>query len=265
MILDVKKLVVQGLNAQPKNVWPVYGTGGSLDRTSYVTSSEIGYCARKIWFDKAALRASAYSPTEGTSAGAEKGDKWGVMQRGHTAERWLVENLHLSSIEELAFAGDLQVSFHNGVQSGTPDGVVTVNGRKWLLEIKSIDPRTNVAKLPKPTHVAQITQNVDLVSVNGIDLDGAILVYVDVADYSKIYVFEFPVSEDFWAAADKLADRADTIMSAKYASELPAEGIYLEHCKYCNHTGACSAVVRDNVKKGMGNDGISESAKRLFG
>jgi CRISPR/Cas system-associated exonuclease Cas4 (RecB family) len=263
-MLNIKALAVEGLRAKDRNVWPTFGTGESLDRTKYVTSSEIGYCARKVWFDKDALRRSAYSPQEGTSSGAEEGDDWGVMQRGHTAEAWLVEQLRRTALSpDLCHAGDDQVSFASGVQSGTPDGLIARHGTDvYVFEVKSIDPRTSVANLPRAAHIAQVTQNCDLVDAAGFSVLGGILVYIDASDYSKIYQYEIPFDHD---VADKLQDKAQTIMSAKDASELPAEGIYLDHCKYCAHTGRCSAIVRDNVKKGMNHDSISEAAKRLFG
>lgn len=263
-MINIKKLAVQGLNAKERNVWPTFGSGESLDRTKYVTSSEVGYCGRKVWFDKETLRNSAYSPEQGTTAGAEMGDSWGVMQRGHTAEAWLIDNLRRSEIGgELLYAGDEQVSFAHGVQSGTPDGLIAMYmSSVYVFEVKSIDPRTNVSNLPRAAHIAQVTQNCDLVDAAGYDVLGGLIVYVDASDYSKMHQFELGFDH---TVADTLQQKAETIMSATTAAELPPEGIYLDHCKYCAHTGPCSALVRNNVVKGMKNDTIAANAKRLFG
>lgn len=266
-MINIKKLAIEGLQAKPNNVWPTYGGGGSLDRTKFVTSSEVGYCPRKVFYDKQALRASKYSPQEGTTSGAEVGDSWGVMQRGHTAEAWLVEQLLRTDMlgDKLQFAGDNQVSFYNQYQAGTPDGLMLIDSQYWLLEIKSIDPRTNVSNLPRDTHIGQITQNCDLVGQH-FDVFGALIVYIDASNYANMYQYEIAFDETAYIEADRLMTVAEQIMTATDAAELPPTGVHLDHCKYCKHTAPCSALVRENVNKGMKhNVSITASAKRLFG
>ena len=273
-MINVKALIDEGVLGKPSNIWPTYPDGVSLDRTKYVTSSEIGYCERKIYYDKQAMIKSGYSPKQGTSMKDVNG--WGVLERGHNIEAWVIETLNRgnASIGEytLTFTGAFQRSFVDGYQSGTPDGVFLLPDHKFItLEIKSIDPRTNTEKLPKAAHLPQVMQNMDLVAV-ALDKEpiGAILVYFDASDYSSSYQFDIPYEIK---EADKLIERAERIMTAENAAELNPEGIYADHCKYCSHKAACNAVTGaklSNPERGQGNgndkgNSIREAAAKLFG
>jgi hypothetical protein len=251
-----------GMAKKPANVWPVYGTGESLDRTKYVTSSEIGYCERKVRFDKDAMKASGYSPKEGTT---QKARGWGMMERGHNIEGWFIENLArgLAGQLRLILAGDHQRSFADKHQSGTPDGVFLLGDRQFItLEIKSIDPRTNTANLPKETHLPQITQNCDLVA-QALDMEclGSLLIYIDASDYEKLTIFEIPFDH---VEADRLIARAERILSAASAADLEPEGVHKDHCKYCDHTAQCNALIRKPVSGETIND-LKLAAAKLFG
>lgn len=262
MNIDIKKLLQAGMVAKEANVWPVHGSGESLDRTKYVTSSEVGYCARKVFFDKEALRNSGYSPEQGTRQVATG---WGMMERGHVIEEWFIKTLMQGNSGQfrLLLAGDNQRSFASGAQSGTPDGVFLLDGGKCkTLEVKSIDPRTNISKLPKKEHIKQITQNCDLVEVGlALECVGTLLVYIDASDYERLQVFDIPFDHDL---AAELESRAKRIMNVTAASALEPEGIYAEQCGYCRHTTACNALVRKPVQEKMTND-FRDTAAKLFG
>jgi hypothetical protein len=258
---DVKKMLYAGMAKKPANVWPTYGSDKSLDRTKYVTSSEIGYCERKVYFDKALLSRSDYSPEQGTTQVA-KG--WGMMERGHVIEAWFIDTL-TRAIEgaRLILAGLYQRSFADRHQSGTPDGVFLLNdGRFKTLEVKSIDPRTNVGKLPKKEHIKQITQNCDLVEL-ALDktCEGTLLVYIDASDYERIFPFDIPFDR---VLAEQLEARAGRILNAASAAALEPEGVHLGHCGYCRHTTECNALVRKPVKEDTRN-AIANASSKLFG
>lgn len=264
---DIVAVIKAGVAAKPNNVWPVYGSTESLDRTNFVTSSETGYCARKVWFDKRALTGAGYSPERGTMAMDEGSDSWGVWERGHNVEAWLMETLHRGNNSKyvILLTGKEQRSFYHDYQSGTPDGIIILADGVMTLEVKSIDPRTNVAKLPKQAHIKQCIQNCDLVS-HTLDKSplGSALVYVDAADYSKLYPYDIPFDD---AVADSLIDRARLIVSATDAAELMPEGIYQDQCKFCNHKGRCSALETAKVKNGELTNGFDfkAAAAAVFG
>lgn len=259
---NIKDMIYAGMAKKPANLWPVYGSGKSLDRSAYVTASEIGYCERKVFLDKKALKASGYSPEKGT---ATKAKGWGYMERGHHVEEWIVKTLTrgLNGVK-LLFAGEFQVSFANKRQSGTPDGVFVLNNDTTVknLEVKSIDPRTSIAKLPKAEHIDQVTQNCDLVE-QALDKDchGAILVYVNASDYELIHAFDIPFDHD---RAARLEAKAERIMNATAASDLKPEGVHTGHCSYCDHTVACNALLRKPIQEKTTND-LKLAAAALFG
>lgn len=258
---DIKNMLYRGVAEKPANLWPVYGTGESLDRTKYVTASEIGYCERKVWLDKRELADSGYSPSEGT---VQKKSGWGVLERGHSVEEWFIGTLRRGLAgARLIMSGEFQVSFANKYQSGTPDGVFLVGDDGFkTLEVKSIDPRTNVTRLPKPEHIPQVTQNCDLVE-QALDKTclGAVLVYVNASDFEDIHAKDIPFDHGL---AAQLEARAERIMSATSAAELEPEGVHKGHCGYCRHAAACNALVRKPVTEKTTND-LKLAAASLFG
>ncbi len=228
----INELIEDGFRNQPEKHWPIYGRppDETLDRSKYVTASEIGYCARKIWYSK-------QLPQRGGL------QKYGFAERGHTAEAWVVEQIRNNQQGwNLLYAGDEQVSFVVGVQSGTPDGVLTADQQGyWLFECKCIDPRTSKTLLPRRQHIWQCQQNMELVEVNlNIQLKGTKILYIDSADYEDRIVHEIEFDNDLQTKLDK---RARKIMNAKCAEELEPEGMFDGGCKFCDFKAECSAAV----------------------
>lgn len=264
--VDPKKMLFEGVYRKPATMWPIAGTGEHLDRTKYVTASEIGKCERQVFFDKKALMESGHSPETGTSY--DKNTKWGFFERGHNIEAWAVENLlRGANGERLLYTGNGQRSFVAGSQSGTPDGVFLTTGNEFeLLEIKSFDPRSNKNKFPKIPHVDQCIQNMDLVSeVLNLTPTIAHVMYINASDYydNVTYTVEYDDNE-----AMGLMHRAERIMAATSAEELEPEGLfpgrYAGSCQYCAHTAACSELIRAQNKTGDTTNGKLTDAKGKF-
>lgn len=260
-MVDVIKAINAGIDKREAQHWPVYGSTKMLDRTKYVSASATGYCARKIKFDNEALANSGYVPEEGTRHTSDI--DWGFFERGHNVEAWAVALMHLGGTEHpVVMTGKDQRSFVDGYQSGTPDGVIMYPNGVGVLEIKSIDPRTNITRLPKPQHIDQVIQNIDLVSNNmNRSPIGGVLIYIDASNYKKQHVFQIDFHDE---NADRLYERAEWIMEAQSPADLPAEGLYKDDCKYCAHTAACSALIRE-TRKEDGNDERQAAGQRLFG
>lgn len=257
MKLDVIAMLDKGIENKPAQEWPSFN-GSVLDRTKFVTASEVGYCERKVKLDKQKLIDSGYEPSVGTYMPED----WGMLERGHNVERWAIEHLRSGTHIPLEFTGDQQVSFHDGHQAGTPDGVFLFKDSCTILEIKSVDPRTNFDNLPKKVHVDQVIQNCDLVShFLKKSPNGGVLLYIDASNYKRRKAIEVPYSQDH---ADDLQDRAERIMS-NGPEELSPEGMFNDHCKYCAHTAQCSMMNMKQRNEGSDDDKLEEAARKIFG
>jgi len=269
MIVDLIEIMNRGYDAKPAQEWPLWDTGLPLDRTDCVTASEIGTCARMVKFNKEAMVAGGYRPEVGTKN--KSSDGWGFFERGHTMEEWAVQMIHagLPPVEisgiDLIHTGKNQVSFKDGHQSGTPDGVYVMEdaGAIGILEIKSIDPRTNVKRnIPKMAHKDQVMQNLDLVSqATGLDPIGGDIIYIDASNYKQRYPFHFPWDVEH---ASRLETRASMIMNAATPADVKPEGLFNGGCQYCDFGAQCSAIVsQQRNEKGIDN-ALSNASSKLF-
>jgi hypothetical protein len=231
-MINIQDILKRGYNAQTTS-WPTYD-GKQLDRSQFVTSSEILNCARRIKFEKAAI--AAYGPLPFPN--------WGYAERGNIIEAWIVEMFKLAGTE-LLFGGKDQRSFYVDKQSGTPDGMVRYKSGYWVLELKSIDPRTNTRFLPKENHVAQLQQNMDLVATClDTSVYGGSLFYIDASNLQKSLQFDIDVDH---AYAGQLQERAERIMEAPSPADLPSEGMHNGDCDRCTFTAECSQIVAGDL------------------
>jgi len=269
MLFEWDNIIAAGYDAKPHQEWPVYPDGGMLDRTKYVTASEIARCARRTKFDKMAMISGDYDPDLGTKN--HSSIDWGFFERGHNIESWAVEIISAGwsadiTKFDLMYTGANQYSFIDGYQSGTPDGVfVSDDGeRVGILEIKSIDPRTNKNRLPKPEHVKQVMQNMDLVAANmgAVPIGGDIL-YIDASNYKDVRPFHVQWDQ---AEATALEERATWIMEAATPADLPDEGMYQSGvCKICPHRGPCGDIIREMTNGENHHVNLKSTSRNLFG
>ena len=227
MAIDLFKYIEEGV-ALNKSAWPLHGsTDEFLDRNAVLTASENLRCLRELKFSKTTPRES---------------DKWGMAERGHAVEAWVVEQLRRAMLLPM-FAGDQQRSFlhdESGL-SGTPDGLVLVEGKWILLEFKSVDPRTNLEAMtaPKPQHAAQVQQNMWLLNMHDYTVDEAMVLYVDASDFQRHK--QFNVAYDNGETAQRAEIRAAILFDTD-VMDLPAEGLTNNGCTYCAFKEECSAI-----------------------
>jgi CRISPR/Cas system-associated exonuclease Cas4 (RecB family) len=227
MAIDLFKIIEEGV-ALNKSAWPLYGDDDTfLDRNAVLTASENLRCLRELKFNKTTPRESG---------------KWGMAERGHAVEAWVVEQLRRAMLLPM-FAGDEQRSFlhdESGL-SGTPDGLVMVDGKWILLEFKSVDPRTNLEAMtaPKPQHAAQVQQNMWLLNMHGYTVDEAMVLYVDASDFQRHK--QFNVAYDGGETAQRAEIRAAILFDTD-VMDLPAEGLTNGGCTYCAFKEECSAI-----------------------
>jgi hypothetical protein len=231
MTLDLIKRISGSVAAQ-KSDWPLYDDEeGRLDRNAVLTASENLRCLRELKFAKSESR---------------QGDKWGMAQRGHAVEAWVVEQItaSLGAGEKVLLEGANQRSFlcDEAGLSGTPDGVFIKDGIQTLLEFKSADPRTNLEGMtaPKPQHLAQVQQNMWLLNLHGFDVSQAVVLYVDASDFQRMR--QFDVAYDGGSMARRSEIRAGLLFDAENPAELPAEGLTNNGCTYCQFKEECSAI-----------------------
>ena len=227
MAIDLFKYIEEGV-ALNKSAWPLFGEDEVyLDRNAVLTASENLRCLRELKFSKTTPRES---------------DKWGMAERGHAVEAWVVEQLRRAMLLPM-FAGDQQRSFlhdESGL-SGTPDGLVMVDGKWILLEFKSVDPRTNLEAMtaPKPQHAAQVQQNMWLLNMHDYTVDEAMVLYVDASDFQRHK--QFNVAYDGGETAQRAEIRAAILFDTD-VMDLPAEGLTNGGCTYCAFKEECSAI-----------------------
>lgn len=228
---QIKDQLALGVRAAVKS-WPTYD-GGQLDRSRFITSSEVGKCMRMVKYGKV-YPERAYDD-----------ENWGYAERGHAGEAWMVDNLIRSGME-LLYAGDGQVSFYAGCQSGTPDAVEEYREGLWLYELKTIDPRVYFNNLPRSAHVDQLFQNMDVVAASlDTPVYGGSLFYLDASDFQKSRQYDYNADHKKEAA---LQERAEYIHAAASPEALPTEGMTNGDCDHCPFTEECSQAIAEEFK-----------------
>lgn len=213
------------------------------DRSLSVGASEIGQCARKIYYLKKDTKHDAHASLI----------SWGATHRGNMIEQHLVvPALEARFGKNLLFAGEDQTTFKEGSLSATPDGLITnvkpdilkhlgvkdIGSNCILVEIKSIDPRANLDK-EKTVHRIQTIAQLGLVrSQSEYEPNYALIIYVDASfhDNVKEYAVEFDP-----AIFSTLQHRAHHILSAKSDQDIRPEG-YINggsECDLCPWKDTC--------------------------
>jgi hypothetical protein len=222
--------------------------GSDERRASTIGASEIGQCARKLFYAK-----NAGDPFYAIQRDAGYADAWGAQLRGSTFERaFWVPALRAKYGGRLKFAGDEQRSFESDFLSATPDGLLTdapadilaplgipdIRSDCLLLEAKTVDPRTKLDG-PKPEHRFQVIVQLGLVrEVTDFAPRYAVISYADASFWSEIT--EFVVEFDP-AVYENAKRRAAKVLTASRASELSPEGYIAggRECDYCAFAKAC--------------------------
>jgi hypothetical protein len=230
--MKLTDVIKNSVEARGSDTWPTYD-GAMLDRSKFVTASEIGKCARQIYFSKYAARYSI-PPARGKGG-------WGYFARGHNVEAWAVEQMRASKEDvRFEYIGKDQVSFYADVQSGTPDGIMFYDNEVIVLDIKSIDPRKNTKILPDTVHLDQVQQNMDLVAYClDYEVTGGLLLYINASNYELMHEHEFKPN---YPRMRELEARSKMIMAATAAENIRAEGIFNGGCKFCTFTEHCNAA-----------------------
>lgn len=263
---NIADLVRAGAYLEPPKQWPTFD-GSTLDRNMFVTASEAHRCMRQLFFDKQAGKLSTGDVIASGEVSPYAHSDWGFFARGNNVEDWMVATLRraLDIFQPHGFEfrnmGGEQVSYHHEYQAGTPDVLlVRTDNVCFVGDFKSIDPRTNTTRLPKPENVTQIQQNIDLVrSCTDYDVRGGFLFYTNASNYETM--IQRPVEVDEPRIID-LRSRARRVMTAADAGVLPPEGMWTQDgCKYCKHTDKCGEHLQQTTEA----DNLLKEAERALG
>jgi len=221
------------------------------DRMNTVGASEVGQCARKVYWIK-------YDGDTAHGAPRDEGynDSWGARARGTIFENHFWEPaLRARFGDRLLFAGKDQKTFMDGFLSATPDGMVVdltpaeraeigVDTDCINVECKTADPRTNLTTA-KSHNVFQTQVQMGMIR------DGtehkpthSVLSYTDASFWSDVKEFVIAFDPNIYAAAQ---ERAMVIMTADSATDLKPEGWIAggSECNYCPFTKACGIERRN--------------------
>lgn len=251
IIKDFTELLAKGAAIVDAQTAPTY------DRSKLITASEAGTCLRKQWYDK-------HSPP------AERQSN-GYARRGAYVERYVIDALEAGQEGFISDALEEQVTLMNAKLhiAGTPDGRWRVADDPLIsvvLEVKSIDPRTNTSNLPRQKHILQTQINIAL-SQEAYpleDIPGGILVYVDASDFDKVYPFFI---EPEPGVLEKLAEgRGARVLRTRNVARLDREGRQDGQCKTCPHSEVCLGAESDGEgrKRGNRNSALDTAVQRYI-
>jgi CRISPR/Cas system-associated exonuclease Cas4 (RecB family) len=220
--------------------------GFGRDREKTVGASEIGQCARKVWYLK---HDGEHDPGHI--------DGWGAARRGSTFEtRFFVPALRKHYGAKLLFAGGKQKRLVDKQLSATPDGLLIDQPRDLLaglmvpdigpsksvvVEAKTVDPRINLSE-PKMPHVFQVMVQLGLFrKLTKYKPDFGVIVYTNASFFDDIVEFVVKFDPEIFANAER---RANRIMISSTAADMKPEGWIKggDECKYCPFTKACGSI-----------------------
>jgi hypothetical protein len=217
-------------------------------RDKTVGGSEIGTCARKVFYAKNAKH-EARNP--------DYAHTWGAAQRGNVIEAgFFLPALRNYYGNKLLYAGSEQKRLVQGNLSATPDGLLIKQPRNVLaelmvpdigpsgelvLECKTVDPRINLSDA-KSEHVFQAQVQLGLFrAVTRHRPDYAVIIYVNASFLDDAIEFVVQYDPEIMQTAHY---RANQIMSAITAAQLPPEGWIGggDECGYCPFSRACAQL-----------------------
>ncbi len=219
------------------------------DRSETVGASEIGKCARQVFWTKKLKHA----PRKGDPTG------WGARTRGTIMEDAFWHPALKSAFgSKLLMSGPEQKSIVDAPLSSTPDGLVTDLPRDFLaklgvpdigpsrcilVECKTIDPRVNLREA-RMENAFQVQVQLGIVrKKTKWKPDYALISYTDASFWDEVK--EFPVKFDP-ARFEAARVRATKILTAEHPRELEPEGWIAGggDCEYCPFVKECGITRR---------------------
>jgi hypothetical protein len=223
------------------------------DRTSTVGASEVGQCARKVFWLK-----NENDSARRVERDPEYQDSWGARMRGTVIEDAFWQPAMKARFgDRLIYSGKEQKTFVLNYLSATPDGMINdlteeeskqigVVANCVMVECKTADPRTNLASA-KQANVFQTQVQMGLVrELHDFSYrpTHSVLSYIDASFWSDVKEFVIAFDERIYETAK---ERAMQIMTADSGADLKPEGWIAgaKECNYCPFTKACGIERRN--------------------
>jgi hypothetical protein len=223
-----------------------------MDRTQTVGASEIGQCARRMYYLK-----NFTDPAINMDPGHLDG--WGARVRGSVMEeKFWVPAMRRRYRKNFVLGGARQLTVQDRYLSATPDGFLINQPRDALrsfgiedigpsqciyVEGKTIDPRVNLVK-EKEEHAFQVQTGMGLFRQKTIyKPDYAVISYIDASFWDDVDEWVIKFDKRVYDAGH---ERAVRIKTAGAPTELKPEGWIAggKECEYCPFTRACGIVRR---------------------
>lgn len=214
-----------------------------LDRTRTIGASEIGQCARRMYWIK----------TEGQMDPDYK-NGWGARVRGTVMEdKFWYPAMQKKFGKNLLLAGPKQTTVHDKFLSATLDAIVINQprdvlahmgvpdigeGKCFTLECKTIDPRVNLTQ-EKQEHMLQTQVGLGLVrELTKYKPMVSLISYIDASFWDDVDEYPVVFDPDLFA---KMHGRAVIIKTASGPGELKPEGWIAggKECEHCPFTKPC--------------------------
>jgi hypothetical protein len=226
------------------------------DRHQTVGASEVGQCARRVYWSK-----MESDPVYGVARDPGYVEAWGAARRGATFEdHFWVPAMRAYFGKRLLYAGKQQRTLVSEFLSATPDGLLVdlphdalmplgvgdIEPGELVVECKTADPRSRLAA-PKPEHLFQAQVQIGLLRECTKHRPGyALISYADASFWDNVIEFVVPFDPGVFATAKR---RAREIMLARTGEELRPEGVIAggSECKYCPFTRACGRPPADKT------------------
>jgi CRISPR/Cas system-associated exonuclease Cas4 (RecB family) len=191
----------------------------------YFHPSSIGRCLRELWFKR--FKAPAFSQGDGREL-----ESFLTFETG-TYLHVVIQNLcHRAGV---LLKREVEVLDHARRIIGHADGILKLNGRRYLLELKTINSRGFISlQAPKHAHVQQATAYMEVLG-----LTSAVILYFN-KDNGALR--EFVVSFDEELHAKEVAGRIKTLRQCVKQRVAPdREGFTPKEqpCRYCDYTTLC--------------------------
>jgi hypothetical protein len=221
-------------------------------RENTVGASEVGQCARKIFFVK-----NSSDQAYGVASDEDYADAWGAALRGRLFEdHFWIPALRARHGDRLLYAGDDQRTLVSGFLSATPDGLLIdqppnalaalaiedIGGDSSIVvECKTIDPRARLDG-PKSDHAFQAIVQIGLIrELTSHRPEVAVISYANASFLDEVVEFAIRFDPNVFDTAKR---RATGIVTATAAGELKPEGWIAggKECEFCPFTKACGVI-----------------------
>lgn len=227
----------------------------SHDRAKSVGASEAFGCIRKSWFGK---RGKDF----GFVKDPDYHESWGAVRRGDIIENYQIVPAVRSGLERrglsLIMEGDDQETIVDGVSSATLDGLIIdptgaklptdflayygidhIDADSVVLEMKSFDPRINIAQ-EKAIHRGQTQMQMGLIrETTEYKPDYAVVLYINASWLDDIRAFVVEYDESVYQIG---RERAEKVFTVEDPALLMAEGKLDGMCAYCPFQRSCAEV-----------------------